>query len=102
MAQSKTRVFTNNWDKIPKYWFKSESLLCTTATSSEMKPTPLPPSPRLLDHVEHALQWLFCWLIVDIPGHPMISGLCTGTILGGLQVVAMYFVVHLATQHLHP
>jgi hypothetical protein len=38
-----------------------------------MKPTPLPPNPRLLDHVEHALQWLFCWLIVDIPGHPMIS-----------------------------
>jgi sterol desaturase/sphingolipid hydroxylase (fatty acid hydroxylase superfamily) len=67
-----------------------------------MKPTALPPNPRLLDHVEHALQWLFCWLIVVIPGHPMISGLCTGTILGGLQVVAMYFVVHLATQHLHP
>ena len=36
-----------------------------------MKPIPLPPNPKLIDRVEYALQWA----VVDIKGHPMISGL---------------------------
>jgi hypothetical protein len=40
-----------------------------------MKPTPLPPYPKLIDRIEYALQWLICWAIIDIPGHPMISGM---------------------------
>jgi hypothetical protein len=38
-----------------------------------MKPIPLPPNPKLIGRYRYGLQWLFCWLIVDIPGHPMIS-----------------------------
>ena len=46
-----------------------------------MKPTPLPPNPKLIDRVEYALQWSVCWMIVDIKGHPMVSGLCTGFLI---------------------
>ena len=46
-----------------------------------MKPTPLPPNPKLIDRIEHALQWSLCWVIVDIKGHPMVSGLCTGLLM---------------------
>jgi hypothetical protein len=46
-----------------------------------MKPTPLPPNPKLIDRVEYALQWSVSWMIVDIKGHPMISGLCTGFLM---------------------
>jgi hypothetical protein len=46
-----------------------------------MKPTPLPPNPKLIDRVEYTLQWLVCWAIIDIRGHPMVSGLCTGLLI---------------------
>ena len=46
-----------------------------------MKPTPLPPNPKLIDRVEYALQWAASWIIVDIKGHPMVSGLCTGFLI---------------------
>jgi hypothetical protein len=46
-----------------------------------MKPTPLPPNPKLIDRVEYALQWSASWIIVDIKGHPMVSGLCTGFLM---------------------
>jgi hypothetical protein len=46
-----------------------------------MKPTPSPPNPKLIDRVEYALQWAASWIIVDIKGHPMISGLCTGFLM---------------------
>ena len=56
-----------------------------------MKPTPLPPNPKLSHRVEYVLQWLVGWLIIDIPGHPMISGLCTGTILG-LVLFGLFYI----------
>src|ERR1700730_10356286 len=56
-----------------------------------MKPTPLPPNPKLIDRLEYALQWAFCWVIVDIKGDPMISGLCTGA----LMIVPIYGIGYL-------
>jgi hypothetical protein len=26
-------------------------------------------------------EWALCWMIVDIKGHPMVSGLCTGILM---------------------
>jgi hypothetical protein len=46
-----------------------------------MKPTPLPPNPKLIDRVEYGVQCALCWVIVDLKGHPMISGLCTGILM---------------------
>ena len=43
-----------------------------------MKPTPLPPEPKVIDRIEYALQWLVSWVVVDIKDHPAISGLLTG------------------------
>jgi hypothetical protein len=43
-----------------------------------MKPIPLPPNPKLIDRIEYGLQWALSWLIIYIPDHPMVSGLCTG------------------------
>jgi hypothetical protein len=37
--------------------------------------------------VEYALQWLICWAIIDIKGHPMVSGLCTGIVLAAPLIV---------------
>jgi hypothetical protein len=51
-----------------------------------MKPTPLPPNPKLIDRVEYVLQWSASWMIIYIPGHPMVSGLCTGA----LMIVPIY------------
>jgi hypothetical protein len=48
-----------------------------------MKPTPLPPHPKLIDRVEYGLQWAVLWAVVDIKGHPMVSGICTGLLLAG-------------------
>jgi hypothetical protein len=41
----------------------------------------LPPNPKLIERVEYALQWSLSWMIVDIKGHPMVSGLCTGVLM---------------------
>jgi hypothetical protein len=46
-----------------------------------LKPTPLPPTPTFIDRLEYGLQWLVSWLVIDIPGHPCISGLLTGLLL---------------------
>ena len=46
-----------------------------------MKPNPLPPNPTFLDRLEYALQWLISWVIVDIKGHPAVSGLLTGILM---------------------
>ena len=46
-----------------------------------MKPSPLPPHPTIIDRVEYGLQWALCWMIVDIKGHPMVSGLRTGFLM---------------------
>ena len=56
-----------------------------------MKPTPLPPNPKLIDRIEYGLQWALCWVIVDIKGHPMVSGICTGI----LMLVPIYGIVYL-------
>ena len=50
---------------------------------------PLPPNPKLIDRVEYALQWSACWMIVDIKGHPMVSGLCTGLLISRWDVARL-------------
>ena len=66
-----------------------------------MKPTPLPPNPKLIDRIEHALQWALCWMIVDIKGHPMVSGLCTG-ILMLVQIYGIGTLLFILTGHWKP
>lgn len=45
-----------------------------------MKPTPLPPNPTWLDRIEHALQWVTSWTIVDLEGKSALSGVLIGLI----------------------
>ena len=66
-----------------------------------MKPTPLPPNPKLIDRVEYALQWSTSWLIVDIKGHPMISGICTGMLML-VPIYGMVALVLILTGHWKP
>src|SRR6266705_4754614 len=49
--------------------------------SSIMKPNPLPRNPTWIERVEHALQCVFCWMIIEPKNHPMISGLATGILM---------------------
>jgi hypothetical protein len=46
-----------------------------------LKPTKLPSNPTFLDRLEYGLQWLVGWFVIDIPGHPLISGMLTGLLL---------------------
>jgi hypothetical protein len=46
-----------------------------------LKPTPLPQNPTFIDRLEYRIQWLISWLVIDIPGHPCISGMLTGLLL---------------------
>ncbi len=46
-----------------------------------LKPTKLPPNPTFLDRLEHGLQWVISWLVIDIPGRPCISGLLTSLLM---------------------
>jgi hypothetical protein len=48
---------------------------------NRLKPTKLPPHPTFLDRLEYGLQWLVGWFIIDIPGHPLTSGMLTGVLL---------------------
>jgi len=48
-----------------------------------MKPTPLPPNPKISHRVEYVLQWLTSWMIIDLKGRPMLGGICTGLLLIG-------------------
>jgi hypothetical protein len=58
-----------------------------------MKPAPLPPNPKLLDKVEHFLQTLTGWMIINVPGRPMLSGLATGIIM----FAVLYLPISLVT-----
>jgi hypothetical protein len=46
-----------------------------------LKPTALPPNPTFIDRLEYGIQWLLSWIVIDIPGHPCISGMLTGLLL---------------------
>ena len=46
-----------------------------------LRPMPLPADPDLLDRLEYAMQWLISWFVVDIEGHPTVSGMLTGLLL---------------------
>jgi hypothetical protein len=46
-----------------------------------LKPTPLPPIPTFIDRLEYGFQWVISWVVIDIPGHPCISGMLTGLLL---------------------
>jgi hypothetical protein len=46
-----------------------------------LKPTPLPQNPTAIDRLEYGIQWLLSRIIIDIPGHPCISGMLTGLLL---------------------
>jgi hypothetical protein len=61
---------------------------------------PLPPNPHLIDKLEYALQWLFCWLIIDIPAHPMTSGILTGLLLM-VPVIAVGSLIDLILKLIH-
>jgi hypothetical protein len=52
-----------------------------------MKPNPLPPNPKFSDRLEHVLQVLSSWAIINLRGKPMLSGLATGTIMLGLVLL---------------
>jgi hypothetical protein len=66
-----------------------------------MKSIPLPPNPKLIDRVEYALQWSVLWAVVDIKGHPMISGLCTGALLF-LPIYGIGILLFILTGHWKP
>jgi hypothetical protein len=55
----------------------------------------------VIDRIEYALQWLICWAIIDIKGHPMVSGLCTGILLPAPLVAAM-ILFQMLTGHWKP
>jgi len=63
-----------------------------------MKPSPLPPNPNLLDREEYALQWLVNLVVIDIPGRPCISGLCTGFLLV-VPIIGVAIVAQILTGH---
>jgi hypothetical protein len=46
-----------------------------------MKPTPLPPHPKFIDRIEHAIESSFCWTFVDFKGRPVLSGLCSAVLM---------------------
>ena len=56
-----------------------------------MKPNPLPSNPKLIDRVAYALQWSVSWMIVDIKGRPMVSGLVP---IYGIVIVILILTGH--------
>jgi hypothetical protein len=63
------------------------------APAERMKPNPLPSNPKFLDRVEHFLQTLTAWMIINVPGRPMLSGMATGLIL----IAVLYLPISLVT-----
>jgi hypothetical protein len=58
-----------------------------------MKPSPLPPNPKLLDRLEHALRWVLWRFIIDLPGHPLLSGITTGLPIHGLMWLVFWIIL---------
>ena len=46
-----------------------------------LKPTPLPANPKWFDRLEYILQWSLQWFVIQIDGHPCVSGILTGVLL---------------------
>lgn len=62
-------------------------------TFRRLKPAALPSDPDIINYVEFGFQWLLSWLVIDIEGHPCISGCLTGLLLGIPSWVILGWVV---------
>jgi hypothetical protein len=54
-----------------------------------LKPETLPTDPDILDYLEHGFQWLISWVVINIEGHPCVSGMCTALLLSVPYLIAM-------------
>jgi hypothetical protein len=46
-----------------------------------MKPEPLPAGAGIMRRIEYALQWIFSWVIINVGGYPILSGLASGALI---------------------
>lgn len=52
----------------------------------------LSPTPLSADPAQFGFGWLLSWLVIDIEGHPVVSGLCNGAIWGALPVLGFIVI----------
>jgi hypothetical protein len=48
---------------------------------NRLKPQPLPTGAGIMRRIEYALQWIISWVIINVEGYPILSGLATSVLL---------------------